>query len=120
MSYCIELLSLLNLELGKKYSREFIFEKIRKKKISRGTGYKINLWKLDSNFLNIIMGYNLINTNTKFYDLFYLKDHKWRKHYKVGFTKLMIYKMIDSLYVNATEPQFIYANIGSHVHEIIL
>ena len=66
------------------------------------------------------MGYKLINTNTKFYDLFYLKDPKWRKHYKVGFTKTMVYKMIDSLYVNITKPLFSYDNIGISVREVIL
>jgi len=120
MSYSIELLSLLNLELNSKYSRDFIFAKIKKKRVSRGMGYKINLWKLDRNFLDLIMNYKLIGTNTSFYSLFYLKDPKWRKHYKIGFTKIMIYKMIDSLLIDSYEPLFIYKNIGNIVHEIIL
>lgn len=116
MYYTIELLSLLNLELNNSYSRDFIFDKIKKKKV----GYKLNLWKLDNRFLDLIMNYKLIDTNTTFYSLFYLKDPKWRKHYKIGFTKIMIYKMIDSLIVNSYEPLFIYKNIGAVVHEIIL
>jgi len=38
----------------------------------------------------------------------------------VGFTKSMIYKMIDSLLINSHEPIFIYKNTGNMVHEIIL
>ena len=117
MYYSIELLSLLNLELNNSYSREFIFDKIKKKSV----GYKkLNLWKLDYRFLDLIMNYKLIGTNTSFYSLFYLKDPKWRKHYKIGFTKIMIYKMIDSLLIDSYEPLFTYKNIGNIVHEIIL
>ena len=117
MSYRIELLSLLNLELNKKYSRDFIFNKIKKKLMQ---GNKFNLWKIDHRFLDLIMSYKLIGTNKTFYSLFYLKDYKWRKHYKIGFTKKMIYKMIDSLLIDRYEPLFVYNNTGNIVHEIIL
>ena len=117
MYYSIELLSLLNLELNKNYSRDYIFAKIKKKLVQ---GNELNLWKVDTRFLNLIMNYKLIGTNKTFYRLFYLKDHKWRKHYKIGFTKKMIYKMIDSLLMNSYEPLFVYKNTGNVVHEIIL
>ena len=120
MSYSIELLSLLNLELNTKYSKDEIYDRIKKKRVLRGKCYKIVLWKIDHRFLNLIMNYKLIGTNTTFYDLFYLKDPKWRKHYKIGFPKSMIYKMIDSLLINSHEPIFIYKNTGNMVHEIIL
>ena len=117
MYYSIELLSLLNLELNKNYSRDYIFAKIKKKLVQ---GNELNLWKVDTRFLNLIMNYKLIGTNKTFYRLFYLKDYKWRKHYKIGFTKKMIYKMIDSLLMNSYEPLFVYKNTGNVVHEIIL
>jgi hypothetical protein len=118
--YCYELLSLLNLNVGVYYSRDLIFDLIKKKKVRKFPGSNINLWKLDSKFLNIIMDYNLINTNTKFYDLFYLKDVKWRKHYKNGFTKVMIFKMIDSLLIENYKPLFIYNNTGKIIKNITI
>lgn len=120
MSYCIELLSLLNLDLNKQYSRDYIFTNLKKKITSRGPSFKLNLWKIDKKFLHIIMEYNLVNTNTKFYDLFYLQDAIWRKHYKIGFTKKMIYQMIDSLLIERNEPHFIYDSTGNSVNELIL
>ena len=103
-----------------KYSRDEIYDRIKKKKVLRSKCYIIDLWKIDHKFLALIMNYKLIGTNNTFYSLFYLKDPKWRKHYKIGFTKIMIYKMIDSLIVNSYKPLFIYKNIGNIVHEIIL
>lgn len=93
MSYPIELLSLYKLDINKKYSKDYIFKKLVKKRCGR----KYNLYNIDSKFLNIIMDYKLIDTNDTFYELFYLKSPKWKNHYKNGFTKKMIYDMIDSL-----------------------
>jgi hypothetical protein len=118
MYYCYELLSFLNLDIKNNYSREFIFNLIKKKKVRNLQKINTDLWKLDSKFLDIIMNYNLVNTNTKFYDLFYLKDVKWRKHYKIGFTKDMIFKMIDSLLIKNYKPLFIYNNIGKVIKKI--
>ena len=120
MYYSIELLSLLNLELNTKYSRDEIYHRIKKKRVLSGKCYKINLWKIDHKFLSLIMNYKLIGTNTTFYNLFYLEDPKWRKHYKIGFTKAMIYKMIDSLLTNNKKYEFIYNSTGNLVNEVIL
>tara|TARA_Y200000002_G_C22640673_1_gene646811 strand:- start:941 stop:1303 length:363 start_codon:yes stop_codon:yes gene_type:complete len=120
MFYCYELISLLNLSVGNNYSRELIFNLIKKKKVKKVGGLKYNLWKLDSKFLDIIMDYNLINTKIKFYDLFYLNSIKWRKHYKIGFTKIMILKMIDSLSIKKYKPLFIYNFTGKNIKKIII
>ncbi len=66
------------------------------------------------------MDYNLINTKIKFYDLFYLNSIKWRKHYKIGFTKIMILKMIDSLSIKKYKPLFIYNFTGKNIKKIII
>ena len=72
MSYSIELLSLLNLELNTKYSIYEIYDRIKKKKVLRGKCYIIDLWKLDRNFLALIMNYKLIGTNNTFYLTYFI------------------------------------------------
>jgi hypothetical protein len=116
MLYCIELLSLLNLEINKDYLRKFIFDKIKKKR----SYYNCKLWRINKKFLNLIMDYNLVNTNDSFYKLFYLKGIKWRKHYKIGFTNSMIYQMIDSLQCNKNRIEFNYYDTGEHINTLII
>ena len=114
-----KLLDLLNLK-DTQYSISFIFDKIPKK-VSIYTSKNKKLWKLNSKFFDIILNFKLFNTNHTFYKLFYLSDSIWKYHYKIGFTKQMIIKMIKSLLVTKNiSYNFIYKDLGKKIENIIL
>ena len=56
-----------------------------------------------------------------FYELFYLKDPKWKNTIKYGFTKKMVYQMIDSLKNNSTELiDSVYLDFGKKIDILVI
>ena len=114
-----KLLKLLELK-DIQYSISYIFVKIPKK-VSIYTTKNKKLWKLNSKFFDIILNFKLFKTNHTFYKLFYLSDSVWKYHYKIGFTKHMIIKIIKSLIVTKhISDSFIYRDLGKKIENITL
>ena len=80
------------------------------------------LWNVDKKFLNLLMDFKLVGTNKSFYELFYLNNSEWRTHYKTGFTKIMIIKMIKSIIIDKQNNtnNFIYRDTGKKIDKIII
>jgi len=116
-----KLINLLNLDNNKKYSCEFILGKV-KRRASLYSKKNIMLWNVDKKFLNLLMDFKLVGTNKSFYELFYLNNSEWRTHYKTGFTKIMIIKMIKSIIIDKQNNtnNFIYRDTGKKIDKIII
>lgn len=105
--YNSKFLDLLSLDTSKKYSRDFLFQKVIKKKSFYSFKYKNknNLWILNSNLINLLIDMDIDNEkeNKSFYELLYIYSPKnlnsknnWRRCLKYGFDKKKIYQIIDS------------------------
>jgi|SaaInlStandDraft_6_1057023.scaffolds.fasta_scaffold28763_2 hypothetical protein len=115
-----KLIKLLNLDNNNKYSYNFILNKVIKKKSSYSKNTKV-LWKLDKNFLNLIMDFKLVGTKKTFYELFYLGDHIWRDYYMYGFSNNTIHKILQSLTIEKiTNYIFINRDTGKKIDKIII